>query len=115
MSKEKKEKDGKERKDEKKMDDKSEADRIISSLAAEFNQLKAYMVNNHNNNNNHRLQNKISCYNCRADDHVARECTQPCKICKGDKGTHSFFNCPSYKPRDERLDGKKPEAAMLVR
>ena len=45
---------------------------------------------------------------------MAKDCTSPCKICKGDKGQHPYYNCPNYKPRDITTTNIKPTSAMFV-
>jgi hypothetical protein len=51
-------------------------------------------VNKLTHNNNYK--NQLTCRNCQASNHDARDCPQSCKVCKGTKGSHPFWKCPDY-------------------
>jgi len=41
-------------------------------------------------------KNSVYCKNCRGSDHYTQNCSQLCKICQGNLGTHPFWKCPNY-------------------
>lgn len=84
----------------------------IESLTSSINDLKIYLVSKekkgHTQNNN-----AISCFNCRGENHLAKDCHEKCKICKGEKGDHPYYQCPNYKPRENTAQNSTPSTAML--
>ena len=48
------------------------------------------------------MSNKQYCKNCKATDHEAQNCQQPCKICNGALGNHLFWRCPNYRSLNTR-------------
>ena len=71
----------------------------ISKLTNSIKELKIYLVNKDNDKNTKKPINSTSCYNCRQLDHMAKDCTVPCKLCRGEKGQHPFYQCSLYKPK----------------
>ncbi|KAI8063951.1 hypothetical protein BDF21DRAFT_496690 [Thamnidium elegans] len=50
---------------------------------------------------------KPTCWNCNSTEHYTRECTNPCKLCKGTG--HKHYECKQYKKNNA-----SPQEGMLI-
>ncbi|KAG0781738.1 hypothetical protein G6F21_011489 [Rhizopus arrhizus] len=49
---------------------------------------------------------EVFCYNCQESGHTASVCAQHCKLCNGSKGSHAYWDCELYVPKNKNFFNK---------
>ncbi|OBZ81681.1 Transposon Tf2-6 polyprotein, partial [Choanephora cucurbitarum] len=66
---------------------------------------------NHKGNTSAK-NNKPSCWNCLASDHLTKDCVKPCKLCN--KQGHKHYECTLYKKNKPGHNNQAQSESMLI-